>query len=146
MADDAHRGISHPVEWAIVIGGAILVAIGSVLPWVSVSVLFNGQLSIAGTEGDGMFTLILAFVVILLGVVGLNERLGIGASIGALVGSAVALITGIVNLLDPSRIGGTTVNVFGTDQAGPSAGVGLILVLIGAGVSIIGAAVLLSRR
>jgi hypothetical protein len=146
VVDDTHRGISHPLEWAVVIGGAILVAVGSVLPWASVAVPFNGQLSIAGTEGDGMFTLILAFVVILLGVVGLNGRAGIGAPVGALVGSALALITGLVDVTNISRIGGLTVNLFGTDQAGPSTGVGLILVVIGAGVSIVGTVVLLVRR
>jgi hypothetical protein len=145
-AADTHTGMSHPFEWAIVIGGAILVAVGSVLPWATVQVPFNGQLGIAGTEGDGMFTLVLAFVVILLGVVGLNGRLGIGVSIAALVGSVLALITGIVDLTHISRIGGESVTLFGSDQAGPSAGVGLVLVMIGAGVSIVGTVILLARR
>jgi hypothetical protein len=145
-ADDQHRGISRPIEWAIVIGGAILVAIGSVLPWASVAVPFNGQLDIAGTEGDGMFTLVLAFAVILLGVVGLNGRLGVGVSIAALVGSAAALITGLVDITHIARIGGDNLNLFGTEFAGPSVGVGLVLVLIGAAVSILGTVILLVRR
>jgi hypothetical protein len=129
-----------------VIGGAILVAIGSVLPWASVAVPFNGQLGIAGTEGDGMFTLVLAFVVILLGVVGLNGRLGVGVTVAALVGSVLALITAVVDLTHLSRIGGTTDPFFGSNPVGPSVGVGLVLVVIGAGVSIVGTVVLLARR
>jgi len=143
---DEHRAMVHPIEWAVVIGGAILVAIGSVLPWASVAVPFNGQLSIPGTEGDGMFTLVLAFVVILLGVVGLNGRLGAGVTVAALGGSVVALITAVIDLSDLTRIGGTDVTLFGSRLEGPSLGVGLVLVVIGAGVSIVGTAVLLVRR
>ena len=110
------------------------------------AVPFNGQLSIPGTEGDGMFTLVLAFVVILLGVVGLNGRLGAGVTVAALGGSVVALITAVIDLSDLTRIGGTDVTLFGSRLEGPSLGVGLVLVVIGAGVSIVGTAVLLVRR
>jgi hypothetical protein len=138
-------GITRPLEWAVVIGGAVLITIGSVLPWATLPLPFlGGEFSVNGTEGDGMFTLIIGFVVILFGIVGLNGRLGLGMTIASLIGATLALVTGIIDVTHMSRISSDAGE--GAGLVNPSPGVGLILVLIGAAVSIIGAAILLVRR
>jgi hypothetical protein len=66
--DFAERNLSQDNKiWLIASGAAI--ALGSLLPWVSA-----GIFSFAGTEGDGVFTLIMGGVIVVLALVGKTSR------------------------------------------------------------------------
>jgi hypothetical protein len=74
---------------AIAIGG-ILVAVGSLLPWLRV-----GLVSVGGMEGDGILTMIVGVGLILVGVAGMTDAvrassLGLVAALASLVGLAIA--------------------------------------------------------
>lgn len=61
--------------WGVVVGGA-LVAIGSFLPWISATIPLAGSINRSGIEGgDGLITVILGVLVLLVGISALrNER------------------------------------------------------------------------
>lgn len=102
-AADTTPQVENKTRWWL-IGTGVLMAIGSVLPWVQL-----GIFSAAGTEGDGVFTLIAGVIVALVGVA---NRVSIAA--GILVAIVAAFSVWIVatvfgNLYDPLAIDGGAV-------------------------------------
>jgi len=57
----ARPATSAPAWRWIGLAGAVGLAVGSLLPWASVTSLF-GQIDVAGTDGDGKYTLVLGLV------------------------------------------------------------------------------------
>lgn len=129
---------SRAWEWnlasLLTVGGAAGAFIGAFLPWATV-----GALSVAGTDGDGVLTLILAIAAGTLGVAGIRK-----ASKGMLIASLVcaALITMIAtyDIADISSVAdgplGLTVEPGG----------GLILTLIAGLAGVAGSGVALRSR
>jgi hypothetical protein len=119
-------------RWATV-AGAVLVLIGSFLPWVSVTTIF-GSISKAGTEGDGGFTLLLALaaggVGIPLAVVKLSKSTTTILAIIALVSFAISGLIAIYDMIDVQ----SAISEMDSDLASASIGTGLLVVFLGAAI------------
>lgn len=115
-----------------VMAGAALVAVGSLLPWATITAPLIGQVSKNGTDGDGVFTLILAVLVGALGVA-LWNRPGRSLAVLAGLGSAVVGLVAVVDISD--------IETFAADSrfVHVSVGIGLWLVAIGAVCSFVAA-------
>jgi hypothetical protein len=68
----------------LVLGGAVAVLLGSLLPWAEVTAPFVGTITVSGTDGDGLLTLLGAILVAGLGFATLRVR-SRGPMIAALV-------------------------------------------------------------
>jgi hypothetical protein len=98
---------------------AVMVALGALLPWATVSSLF-GSISVSGTDGDGVFTLLCGIAI---GVMfGLWKR---PALIVAVVLAGISALVGIIDLVD---IGRTAGELGGLVDASP--GIGLFLTVL----------------
>ena len=112
------------------IGGG-LVLLGSFMPWASIMSGF-GNISVAGTEGDGKITLFLGIGLVILGVVSLTSgrRLVV---LQVLVSLAAGAVAGIDMGNMSSKIAGVA-----SPFVHASVGAGLYLVLAGAIVAVVG--------
>lgn len=110
------------------LGASAVIVLGSVLPWATVSTPF-GSISAAGTEGDGVITLILGVIA----VVGFAVQRFRLASIPA----GLALATGVFDLVNVSR----TIGDVDSEFARASVGYGLWLVVAGGVVAVLAASV-----
>jgi hypothetical protein len=134
---EPERRPSRRARWsvgivAVVVGGAILVAVGAVLPWAEAE---STQASFAesGLDGIGAVALLVAVVVVLTMLLMTPSPRAAGC-VAAL--AAVALAVGIYGALDTSR---KADDLLARSPAGVSAGVG-----VGVWVTIAGAAVVLA--
>jgi hypothetical protein len=126
MSDITQSKRSLPVGPTVTIAGAALIAVGSLLPWASVSSAF-GTVSFAGTEGDGRITLVLA-ALIGLGAALLWRRPGPAWILRVIVGLLAAYVVYIA-WNDMSNLSEETAEE--SDLVLTSVGAGLYLVLIG---------------
>ena len=117
---------SLPVGPTVTIAGAALIAVGSLLPWASVSSAF-GTVSFAGTQGDGRITLVLA-ALIGLGAAVLWRRPGPSWILRVVVGLLAAYVIYIA-WNDMSNVSEHAAEE--SDLVLGSVGAGLYLVLIG---------------
>jgi hypothetical protein len=126
---------SPVVPW-LFFGGAAAVVVGSLLPWAEVTAPFIGTVTKSGTDGDGVLTLIGALVIAGLGFLAFGSRRSRGAIIGSLVVAGLIALVAVVDMVDvSSRIA----DVEDQDLAvSASIGIGLWVVLLGAGVAIVG--------
>jgi len=113
----------------ILLIGAALLVIGSVLPWATVT-SFLGKVDVTATDKDGAITLVIG-VLIGLGAFLSKAKPGKRASWGSAIFGAIA---GIVALADMSDIDGLAAGPFVDVQIGT----GLYLVAIGALICLIG--------
>lgn len=111
----------------LVIVGSFGAFIGAFLPWATL-----GAFSKAGTEGDGVITLILAVLGGLLGFAGIS-RVRSGMLIGSLICAALITLVAIIDIADIASAGDSS---FGLE---PDVGGGLILTLIAGGCGVVGA-------
>ncbi|MEO7557367.1 MAG: hypothetical protein ABIV94_12270 [Acidimicrobiales bacterium] len=100
----------------LVLGGAIAVAVGALLPWATVDIGI-ASVSKAGTAGDGVITLCLAVVAIILGGFGYQRGMSRKASMWSIVLGALILAVGVYDTID--------VNTRAADLKIGSASVGL---------------------
>ena len=108
------------------IGGAAAVILGAFLPWAKV-----GGLSVSGTEGDGVLTLILGVAAGLMGGFGILR----GRS-GLLVGSMIAALLALaIGGYDASNINSVADGPFGLKV---TVGMGLYLTILGGIAGIVG--------
>lgn len=112
----------------LTVAGAAAVFIGAFLPWASV-----GAFSKAGTDGDGVLTLLLSIGAAGFGVPGIRGGKK-GLLIGSLVCAALALVIGGIDMAD---IGSMTDAPFGLEV---KIGGGLYLTVAGAIAGVFGAA------
>jgi hypothetical protein len=112
------------------IGSGVLLALGSLLPWATVSMgLFSASKN--GTSGDGIITLILAVPLVLFGVFLVQRVMSRGWTIAAGVISVVALALVIFEMFDlptPSHAGSGSFQI----NVNVEIGIGLWLCLIAA--------------
>ena len=66
------RDMTHRTAAILVMIGGSLVAIGSLLPWLTARTGF-GSVSVMGTDGDGLFSLVGSVIVVLIAVVYMNR-------------------------------------------------------------------------
>lgn len=109
---------------AIIAGAAVLVLLGSLLPWASVDTTF-GSISVRGTEGNGVLTMLLALAGGAAAVAVVMARKPM-AAIGGIVAGGLALLIGAYDFLDVARVAGDSSGLFEAHT-----GFGLWLVLLG---------------
>jgi hypothetical protein len=115
--------------------GSVIVIVGSALPWVTTKSFLFGELSVGGLERDGIFTLPLGIVVLILALATQGESSKTLRAVSGLL-SLVAGVIGLIDLVDANRVlGGTSADFLGGSV---SIGIGLYLVVVGAGVAIVG--------
>jgi hypothetical protein len=116
----------------LVIAGAIALAVGSFLPWVKASAgPFTATTN--GTSGDGVLTLILAGLIVLLFAVVKPRRFA------AIVTTVLAVIVALITLYDTGNISSRAHDLAnGTSGVSASVGVGLILAAAAAFAILIG--------
>ena len=117
--------------WTTAIG-AVMVVVGSLLPWVKATAPFVGTIEVAGTDGDGKITLVLGAVMAL----GLIRSAGwrVVATLAAVVAAGIALydISDASDAIDEAER-------VGEGMVAASVGIGLYVVLAGAVVGFVGA-------
>jgi hypothetical protein len=125
-----------------VIGGGLLIGVGSFLPWVTASTVF-GSLSRSGVDrgGDGWVTLVAGSVITLLGLLTIRKA-NRGANLLVAIAAAVAFITFAIDLAD---VQGRISDLEGTSQGMALAGVGIGLWMVALG-AVIAFASSLARR
>jgi hypothetical protein len=121
---------------ALTLLGSGLAAIGSILPWVIVVAPFVGSVSVTGVQGDGLFTLILGVLGVVLGVVRL-VRPGIPAPVQR-ASLPLGLIIAIIGIVDLARFASTAGRLAGVPFATVSIGPGIPVLLVGAAVAMVG--------
>lgn len=120
----------------VIVGGAVATLIGAGGPWVT-----SGLFSKAGIEGDGVITLAIAAIVGLMAFLA-TRRPNKWLAPAAIVGGALILVVGIIDILD-IRDSASPDGLFGGIDV--SVGWGLYLTVI-AGVILIAGGVLLRRQ
>ena len=122
--------------------GGILLAFGSLLPWTTATFPLGGTINIAGTEGDGVITLVLGLAV---GAAGLVIAMQDGSRIASVVGVVAAAASSIVIYI---AFGSAKEVVDVAEAAGlstASIGIGLWVVALGAIAAFIGTVGSLAR-
>jgi hypothetical protein len=110
--------------------GSIVVILGSVLPWAIVEVVLFGQQSVGGLDGDGVITLALGIIVLILALTAREES----GNAPPVIAGLLALVAGLIGLYDLTNVQQINPGILGE----VSVGVGLYLVVIGAGVATVG--------
>jgi len=113
----------------ILLAGAALMVLGSLLPWATMTSVF-GNVEVTATEGDGAITLVIG-ILIGLGALLMKSKPG---KRGGIASSIFGVIAGIVAIIDMSNIQKISGNPFADVQVG----IGLYLVAIGALVTVVG--------
>jgi hypothetical protein len=109
--------------------GAGAIALGSLLPWATLSSIF-GSISVAGTQGDGVITLIVSALIAVFGIVAMTKPQSDSASFSILVFILAAIGVGI-GIYDATRIQRVVSDV-PESIAAASVGIGLWLLIAGA--------------
>ncbi|NUP33917.1 MAG: hypothetical protein HOU01_19725 [Streptomycetaceae bacterium] len=94
------RGHANPSYIGVL--GAVLVLVGSFLPWVKLSTEGLSE-TVKGNDGDGIITLVAAIAAIVLFGVGVAMRKAAVSAAGALPG-LVALVFAVLNMVDKERL------------------------------------------
>jgi hypothetical protein len=119
----------------VTIVGGILLAFGSLLPWRTATFPLGGTISIAGTEGDGVLTLVLGIVVGATGlVIAMQDGSLIASAVGVIAAVASSFVTYIAFVSAKEAV--DIVEAAGLSTA--SIGIGLWIVALGAIGSLIG--------
>ena len=120
---------------AIALGlGGLLVAIGSLLPWITVTSIISASRSGLDNGGDGMFTLGIGVVLALVAFVNLRGAgVGSGSRVLALLGGLGAIALAVIDGSDVAN----RVASFSSTYATGSVGMGLYVVGIGGGLAIL---------
>ena len=113
------QGRASLQSW-VLLGSGIVLALGSLLPWVTASTVF-GSISKDGTSGDGVITLICAAIIVILAIMMLRRNVAMGWTVGGGIVSVVALG---VSVYDASTL------PLGNQYASVQVGFGLWLCII----------------
>lgn len=117
----------NPLVKVLALGGAALAAIGSFLPWATISGFV--ELSKNGTDGDGVISLAGALILGGLAAWSLLGSWSTGRMVGALVVAVLVTLVAIIDIVDiASRFSDVDTEALGVDV---SIGIGLWIVLLG---------------
>ena len=94
----------NPAGPIVVLVGAVVLAIASVLPWATVESPIFANAKVSGIRGDGQITLVLAIVLGVLGAIALGGLARKGLLIAALIVAAAAALTCAFDLNDVGRV------------------------------------------
>lgn len=127
-------GVTHRTAVIVTVVGGALMALGSFMPWVSARSGFGSQ-DVAGTTGDGVFSLGLGALVAIVALVHL-ERPASGLVRGGIITAGIVGIgIAIIDYTNVSqKIAGLTTNLVSA-----SVGAGLYVLAIGSATAIFGA-------
>ncbi len=119
-----------PLPTILVLGGGVLLVVGSFLPWATASTVF-GSLSRSGVDGgDGWITTIIGALILLFGAMTLRQA-SRGLNLLIAVGAAIAFLIFVFDLVDVNnRI--ASIEAEGQGLALGTVGFGLWLVGLGA--------------
>lgn len=121
---------------SLVIAGASLTFLGSLLPWATIDI-FGATISKNGTDGDGVLTLIGALVIAGLAIPPLWGHARKGLFIGALVAAILVTVVAFVDIVDvASRVG----DINNSGMASASVGYGLWITAVGGIVAVVSTA------
>jgi hypothetical protein len=127
----------------VLLVGAALAAIGSLLPWANLRTIF-GSIGVAGTDGDGVITLAAAVVLALLALLQLLQpKRAAGVTMYA-AGLCAVLIAG-VGAYDWSNVG-DMVSEVSDEGVSASVGAGLYLVVLGGATALVGTLMEMNSR
>jgi hypothetical protein len=127
----------------VVLAGAAFVALGSVLPWATISSAIFGNTYVSGIRGDGQITLLLAIVLGVVGTIDLASGRGHRVfPIVTLVIAAFAVVICAIDLNDVGRVAHPQTGI----PVDASVGYGLDLTLAGGIGAAIGSIIGLRRR
>jgi hypothetical protein len=125
---------ANPLVKVLALGGAALAAIGSFLPWATVSGFVD--ISKNGMDGDGVITLVGALIFGGLAAWSLLGSWSKGRMIGALVVAVLVTLIAVIDIADvASRFSDIDTEALGLDV---SIGIGLWIVLLGGLVGVAG--------
>jgi hypothetical protein len=125
-----------PYAWILAISGGAI-AVGSFLPWRTLRAALIGSVDVAGTEGDGVITLVVGGFVVLIGILALTRGI---SRVSAIIGLVLAGVAGWVayeGLASALEV----IDEINSDPDGlaqASVGIGLWIVAIGAIGAIVG--------
>lgn len=108
-----------------IVGGAMMV-IGSFMPWLSARTGL-GSISVAGTDGDGVFTLLLGGAAALIALVHLDRPIAGFLRGGIVLAGAIGVVVAVVDYTAASE------RISGIDSAAVAASVGAGLYIVGLG-------------
>lgn len=130
--DDLQQPREGRYTW-LALAAAGLVALGSMLPWATIHSPF-GSVSLAGTEGDGVISLVGAAVFAAVWLLaGLGDRPGQNWMIVAVALAAGGIVLAIVKIIDVQ----SAIDELGDEFVTTSVGVGLWVVLIGSAAALV---------
>jgi hypothetical protein len=129
----------RPVSWPglVLLGAGVLAVVGSFLPWITATAAFVGTLSRNGLDGggDGLFTIVLGFV---LGLLGIAMLAGSGRTGAARVGALLASLgLGYIAIVDIGSVNERIAEIDSSVVA--SLGMGLYAIALAAAMGIVGA-------
>ena len=127
----ADRQTAHTPSRVLIGLGVVAVVIGALLPWASITAVFIGTISFAGTEGDGMLTLVGGLVAgaAAIPAVLLGRRLIWGLAILIMLAGAAI---GFVAVYDMGNLQSAIGDMPRDVPAKASIGIGLWITLLGA--------------
>jgi Protein of unknown function (DUF2510) len=130
---------TSPAPWIIAVAGALAI-VGSILPWATVRTGF-GELSVSGTDGDGVITLVLGIALVGLGLCGFTRARQILSGVSLLPALGVGAIA-LIDIVDVSNVA----DELGSDFAQVSIGSGLWVCLAAAVLALVGGIIGLASR
>ncbi len=133
-AGDDRRAKQKVWSWVTIVAGAGLI-LGSLLPWATVTAPIVGTVNFTATDGDGMFTLIIGFVVGLMGVLGLVRGV---ATPGLVVLALAVVFAGLIAVTDLANVAEMATEINDENFGAASVGIGLWLVTVSTVVGAVG--------
>lgn len=123
--------------FAVSLSAAGAVAVGSLLPWIEVTAPLVGQVSVAGTEGDGVLTLLVGGAA---GAVTLARR-----KAGDILAALAFLVVLLIGVYDMTTIT-DSIDAINREGAHATVGMGLWVVVVATTVGFVASLVTASRR
>lgn len=109
----------------VIVGGAMMV-VGSFMPWISARTGL-GSISVAGTDGDGVVTLLLGGAAALIALVHLDRPIAGLLRGGIFLAGAIGVVVAVIDY------GAASERISGIDSAAVAASVGAGLYIVGLG-------------
>jgi len=101
-AASEEAGAARTWPTALLVGAAAVV-IGSFLPWATVSI-FLGSVNVAGTDGDGVLTVVIGAVLVFVAFRAMNPGIGRGAAIFTVIAALILFAIALYDFIDIQRV------------------------------------------